>query len=180
MTNGEFSNNNPKMILANDFNQAVIIDEEFSYNFRDQLIITVPKGFYTDGISSPGKFNNAWYGIQKHGPYALAGYVHDRLYFSPLAYDIKLEAEVQLTRKQCDQIFRHACKHLSCPGWRSNAATVCLYAAGWAPFWWHRLKENHRYQQAWNPEREELLFHPHQKYPQRLVKTRVRDLPENQ
>jgi len=176
MKNGEFSTYNPEMILANDFNQAVIITKEFSYNYRDQLIITVPKGFYTDGISSPGKFNNAWYGIQKHGPYALAGYVHDRLYFSPHAYDIKLGAEVQLTRKQCDQIFRHACKHLACPGWRANIATVCLYACGWWPYYLHRLKAKYRYSQAWYPDRSSLLYAPHPKHHQRLSKVRVRDL----
>jgi len=178
LENGQFSTLNPKMVLANDFAQAVIIMEEFSYNYRNQLIITVPRGFYTDGISSPVKFNNAWYGIQKHGPYAMAGYVHDRLYFNPFAYDIKLGAEVKLTRKQCDQIFRHACQYLSCPSWRANIATVCLYAAGWVPFGLHRLKEKYRYAQAWYPDRSSLLYAAHPKYPQRLKKVTVRDLDE--
>ena len=176
LSNGQFSNTNPKLLPCNDFAQAFIFDEEVFYNFRDQLIIKMPKGFYTDGISSPGRFNNNWYGISKHGPYAIAGYLHDRLYFSPYAYDTKLKCEVRLTRKQTDQIFRHACKSLDCPGWRANIATVCLYIAGWFPFYLHRIKEHYRYSQAWNLDHTELLYEHHTRYPQRLVKLSVRAL----
>jgi len=179
MKNGEFSTYNPRLLPCNDFYQAFIVDEEFSYNYRNQLIITVPKGFYTDGISSPGKFNNNWYGISKHGPYALAGYVHDFLYFNASAYDINLDTEVKLKRKKCDQIFRHACKHLDCPSWRSNLATICLYAAGWFPYYSHRLKAKYRYAQAWNPDHTSLLYTQHKKYQQRLIKTTVRSLAQN-
>ncbi len=176
LSSGEFSNTNPGMLPCNDFGQAFIFQEDVFYNYRNQLIACVPSGFYTDGISSPGRFNNAWYGIQKHGPYAMAGYLHDRLYFSPYAYDIELEIEVKLTRRKTDQIFRHACDHLDCPGFRRNIATCCLYAAGWFPYYSHRLKERLGLSQAWSTDRSRLLWHRHPRYPQRLVKTLVRDV----
>lgn len=174
VASGRFSQSNPVVVPANDIHQAFIVNQDIYYNYRNKYLVRIPLGFYTDGISSPGRFNNALYGIQKHGPYALAGYLHDRLYFDPHAFSVQLGVEVRLTRKECDQIFRHACKHLGCPGWRANIATVCLYVAGWAPFYWHRVKAHYGWSQAWSPDRKQLLVYMAPDEPYRIKKMTVR------
>ena len=122
-----FTDVHAKLQLALDFNQGMTVTEGFQYIVGDyetseEIIDVLPK-FYTDGISAPGRFQNRWYGIQRFGPYATAGIVHDFLYaFGPtLGY----------TRKKSDAIFKDALIVLGCPRWKASVAFLALRIAGW-------------------------------------------------
>ena len=132
-----FTDAHAKLQLALDFNQGMTVTEGFQYIIGDyktseEIIDVLPK-FYTDGISAPGRFQNPWYGIQRFGPYATAGIVHDYLYaFGPV---------LGYTRKKSDAVFKEALCVLSCPRWRASLVYLVLRLAGWGPWLLHRTKQ---------------------------------------
>lgn len=96
--------------------------------------ITVPGGFDTDLASIPRIVHPI---IPVNGLHRLAAIVHDYLYYTKgkLVYDSEQGTEVvELTRKQCDQIFLEAMRCLGVAWWQRTAMYNAVRVGGWTYF----------------------------------------------
>lgn len=98
----------------------------YQYTTIAKIVITIPEGFETDGVSAP---QGTWsfIGMPPDGYYRAAGVVHDFLYtlngnlpgLTP-AY----------TRKDCDSILLEILTRLSVPWWKRRAAYLAVRLFG--------------------------------------------------
>lgn len=103
---------------------------EFSYE-RGRLgsgnILTVPKGFITDGASIPQIFWNL--GLSPWGDYAKAAVLHDWLY-----------AKQEFTRLETDNVFLEAMLALKVNGFKANLMYKMVRWFAWSAWNQHQKK----------------------------------------
>lgn len=106
----------------------------FDFGVSLTRYVTVKEGFITDWASVPRLF---WRIIPARGKYNKAAILHDWLYVTQPSW---------CSRKEADQIFRAAMKHLGVETWKRNAMYMAVRVGGGVP--WKRNQGGKRCQQG--------------------------------
>ena len=131
------------------------VDAEFRYeaelryeNPTQRLVkapIVVPAGTLTDFASIPRFF---WRVLPPTGEYGKAAVVHDYLY-----QNIGRVGERELSREQCDLVFREAMRCLGVSPWKRQAMYQAVRMFGWKAWGDHKKRLTALYEQE-NPTRK--------------------------
>lgn len=118
------------VILKKTCGKYFIVYEQFSYyvgNEENNELITIPKGFETDGASIPRIFTP--FVGNPMDEFLSASVVHDFLYSKQ-----GVLTDAVYTRKECDDIFREAMGILGVSKWKRNIMYRAVRLGGWKPW----------------------------------------------